>query len=76
MRKRQWTDFGLAVKRKLLETGQTQKWLIGAVGEVVDQYVDSSNLYKIMTGQIKSPVIEEAICKVLCLEKGAEQDDL
>lgn len=45
---------------------KTQKWLIEEVKKLLPEtYLDTSNLYKIMTGEIKSNKIEAAINEVL-----------
>lgn len=65
-RKRPLTDYGITVKLKLLKAGKTQKWLIEEVKKLLPEtYLDTSNLYKIMTGEIKSSRIETAINEVL-----------
>lgn len=43
------TDFGKAVKIRLIEIGKTQTWLIEQVKERTGAYFDSSWLYRIMT---------------------------
>lgn len=53
---------------KLLQMGKTQQWLIEKVkAELPEKYIDSSNMYKIMTGSIKSKDIESAINSILNL---------
>ncbi len=65
-RKRPLTEYGVAVKVKLMKLNKTQKWLIEEVKKLLPEtYLDSSNLYKIMTGEIKSIKIETAINQVL-----------
>lgn len=65
-RKRALTEYGVEVKVKLMKLNKTQKWLIEEVKKLLPEtYLDSSNLYKIMTGEIKSIKIETAINKVL-----------
>ena len=65
-RKRPLTEYGVEVKVKLMKLNKTQKWLIGEVKKLLPQtYLDSSNLYKIMTGEIKSTKIESAINQIL-----------
>ena len=61
-RKRPLTEYGVEVKVKLMKLNKTQKWLIEEVKKLLPEtYLDSSNLYKIMTGEIKSIKIETAI---------------
>ena len=65
-RKRPLTEYGVEVKVKLMKLNKTQKWLIEEVKKLLPEtYLDSSNLYKIMTGEIKSIKIETAINRVL-----------
>ncbi|TQI68968.1 XRE family transcriptional regulator [Clostridium sp. KNHs216] len=74
MLKRALTPFGMEVKTKLLSIGQTQEWLIAQAKECTGMYVDSSNLYKLMTGQLHSKRLENAVRDVLKIsEKGSEQ---
>lgn len=64
-----FTDFGLCVKTKLLQIGKDQMWLVKAVSEKTGLYVDSSYMYKILTGQRNAPKVVGAICEILNLEK-------
>lgn len=64
-----FTDFGLCIKTKLLQIGKDQKWLETAVAEKTGLYVDSSYMYKILTGQRNAPRIVNAICEILNIEK-------
>jgi uncharacterized protein (DUF1015 family) len=68
MRKRALTPFGLLVKTKLLAIDQTQEWLIEQAKVQTGMYVDSSNLYKLMTGQLRSQRLKEAIIEILQLK--------
>lgn len=61
MLKRAPTAFGIAVKTRLLELGQTQEWLIAACRERTGMYVDSSTMYKLLTGQLNSYRLEAAV---------------
>lgn len=66
--KRPLTEYGMQVKMELLKGGQTQAWLISEIKKrLPDKYVDNSNLYKILTGQIKSREIVGAINEILHL---------
>ena len=65
MRKRELTEFGVAVKKKLWENGKTQEELITEVRELTGQYCDNSLTYKLFTGQIQRPAIEQAIRDIL-----------
>lgn len=64
-----FSDFGLCVKTKLLQTGKDQKWLIEAVAKKTGLFVDNSYLYKILTGQRNAPKIVAAICEILSIEE-------
>ncbi len=64
-----FSDFGLCVKTKLLQTGKTQKWLADEVTNQTGLYVDSGYMYKILTGQRNAPKIVDAICEILSIEK-------
>lgn len=67
-RKRPLTDYGIEVKVQLLKLNKTQMWLIEEVKKLLpNKYLDTSNLYKIMTGEINSPDIVSAINQVLDL---------
>lgn len=65
MNNSKFSDFGLAVKTKLLAMGKEQKWLEEAVTEKTGLYVDGGYLYKILTGKRKAPKIVEAIKEIL-----------
>lgn len=60
-----FSDFGLAVKTKLLQLGRDQKWLETVVSEKTGLYVDSGYMYKILTGQRSAPKIVTAIREIL-----------
>ena len=68
MNNSKFSDFGLAVKTKLLKLGKDQKWLEAAVSEKTGLYVDSGYMYKILTGQRNAPKIVAAIREVLEME--------
>lgn len=65
MKNSKFTDFGLAVKIKLLMMGKEQKWLEEAVAEKTGLYVDGGYMYKILTGQRNAPKITAAIMEIL-----------
>ena len=67
MRKRELTEFGKEVKFELMCRNETQTWLIQRLRENTDMYVDSSILYKVMTGQVNSRALESNIRAVLNL---------
>ena len=68
-----FTDFGLCIKTELLRIGKDQKWLENAVTEKTGLFVDSSYMYKILTGQRKAPKIVDAICEILNIEKTTKE---
>lgn len=72
MLKKPFTPFGVAIKAKLFEMGQTQDWLIAQCREKTGMYVDSGVMNKLSTGRRKSPRIEKAIREVLSLEESKE----
>lgn len=60
-----FTPFGLCVKTKLLRMGKSQRWLEEEVAVRSGLYVDSSYLYKILTGQRNAPKIVQTITEIL-----------
>ena len=69
MNSSKFSDFGLCVKTELLRKGKEQKWLEKAVSEKTGLFVDSSYMYKILTGQRNAPKIVDAICEILNIKK-------
>lgn len=65
MLKRPLTPLGKQIKMSLLDLNETQEWLISQAREKTGMYVDSSNLYKLMTGRLHSKRLESAIREVL-----------
>ena len=63
--------FGRTVYSKLIETGETQKWLIERVREDTGLYFDSFYFHKIMTGALATPSIVSSICRIMgiCFEE-------
>ena len=59
------TDYGKAIRIRLVELNQTQEWLIESVRERTGLYFDSSYLYKILTGRLSTPKVVEAINEIL-----------
>lgn len=62
------TQFGKAIKHRLIDLDKQQSWLIDAVAEKTGLYFDSSYLYKIMIGVHKTPKVVDAICEILEIE--------
>ena len=60
-----FTDFGLVVKTKLLQTGKTQKWLEEEVSKKTGLFVDGGYMHKILTGQRNAPKVVAAIQEIL-----------
>lgn len=69
MNKSKFLDFGLSVKKKLLEQGKTQVWLEKEVSKRTGLYVDRGYMYKILTGQRNAPKIVEAIREILKIKE-------
>lgn len=72
MEVRKFTEFGLCVKTELLRRGRTQKWLEDRVKEKTGLFVDNGYMYKILTGERKSPKIIQAICEILEIQSAPE----
>ncbi len=64
-----FSDFGLCVKTKLLQTGRSLKWLEKAVSEKTGMFVDGGYMYKILTGKREPTKIIEAICEILDIKE-------
>ena len=62
------TEYGKAVKRRLIDLGQTQEWLIAEVSRESGLFLDGGYLHKIMTGQRAAPKIVAAINRILSIE--------
>lgn len=67
------TPFGKEIKKRLVDIGQNQTWLILRVAERTGLYFDRSYMYKIQTGQLATPKIVQAIREILELPQ--EEDD-
>lgn len=63
-----FSEFGLCVKTKLIQTGKSQKWLEEEITQKTGLYVDDGYMYKILTGQRNAPKVVEAICEILNIE--------
>lgn len=57
--------FGKEIKKKLVDMDKNQNWLIKRVASVTGLYFDRSYLHKIMTGQLNTPKIVQAIRDIL-----------
>ena len=60
-----YTDFGVAVKTKLLLIGKTQLWLQDEASKKTGLFVDNGYLYKILTGERNAPKVVQAIREIL-----------
>lgn len=65
MNQSKFTDFGIEVKTRLLTMGKSQTWLEGQVSEKTGLFVDSSYMYKVLTGQRNAPKVVGAIRTIL-----------
>ena len=65
-------DFRKQVKYRLIDLGESQKWLEAQVREKTGLYFDSSYLAKIFSGERNAPKIKAAICEILCIQEGGE----
>ena len=63
------TDFGKAVKIRLIEIGQNQEWLIARVREKTGLYLDSGYMWKIFTGKNQADKIVCAIKEILDIKE-------
>jgi hypothetical protein len=73
-RKKPLAEYGIAVKVELLKRSKTQNWLIEEVKKILpNKYLDTSNLNRIMTGELNSPEIVAAINEVLGFENCGEE---
>lgn len=61
------TDFGKAIKKRLIDLDKQQTWLIEQVRERTGLYFDDSYLYKIQVGRLATPKIVLAIQEILNL---------
>lgn len=59
------TPFGKAIKKRLIDLGRNQNWLIDQVRQKTGLYFDSSYMGKIMTGKLNTPGIVQAIREIL-----------
>lgn len=68
------TNFGKAVKHRLIDMDLTQNWLIEEVRRKTGLFFDSSYLQKILNGTCNSPKIIEAISEILQINDGISED--
>lgn len=63
----QVTAFGKSVKKRLVDMDRRQAWLVEQVRAHTGLYFDDSYLHKILTGQLATPKIIQAIREILNL---------
>ena len=61
------SEFGKAVKIRLIEMDKTQDWLIEQVRNRTGLFFDSSYLWKILNGVVSTPGMIAAIREILDL---------
>ena len=60
--KKPLSDYGKKIKIALMEQNRKQEWLISEIkSRYPDVYIDSSNLYKILIGEITGGKVVSAI---------------
>lgn len=63
------TEYGLEVNLTLMQQQKKQSWLIDALrNKYPDKYIDSSIMYKVLTGQITKSWVYEGISEILNIE--------
>lgn len=62
------TEFGKAVKKRLIDMDKRQTWLIEEVRAKTGLYFDDSYLAKILTGKIATPGMVQAIKEIVGLD--------
>ena len=74
--KRLPTEYGLKIKMELLLNGKTQEWLVAEIkNRSPSTYIDSSNLSKILVGEIKESKIILIINQILSDLKSHQAPD-
>ena len=63
-----YTPFGKAIKKRLVDMECKQSWLIEQVAAHTGLYFDRSYLHKIMTGQLNTPKVVQAIKEILDIQ--------
>ena len=66
--KKPLSEYGKKIKIALMEQNRKQEWLIAEIkSRYPDVYIDSSNLYKILIGEITGGKVVAAINEILSL---------
>ena len=68
MNSSKFTEFGVAVRVKLIQIGKSQKWLEDEVSKKTGLFVDNSYMHKILTGHRNAPKVVAAIREILSIE--------
>ena len=63
------TPLGKEIKKRLVDLEMKQAWLIELVASKTGLYFDGSYLHKVMTGQLNTPKIVNAICEILDIDQ-------
>lgn len=74
MLKNAFTPFGVLVRAKLSEIGETQEWLCTECRKKTGLYVDSAVMNRFLTGRRNSPRLEEAIRETLNLRESPDSN--
>lgn len=69
------TVFGKQVKYRLIDLGKTQTWLQEQITEKTGLYMDSSYMYKVLTGQKNSPKVVHAIREILDIPNASTEQE-
>ena len=59
------TPLGKEIKKRLVDMERNQAWLIEQVASKTGLYFDGSYLHKVMTGQLNTPKVVQAITEIL-----------
>ncbi len=62
------TEYGVTVKKRLIDLNMTQTSLAASVRDKTGLYVDGGYLHKILTGERKAPNVVSAINEILDLD--------
>lgn len=65
------TDYGKAVRKRLIDLGKTQAWLAAEIAQETGMACDPTYLSKVLSGARKAKRAKAAIEKILDMEGGA-----
>lgn len=72
-RKKPVSDFGMEVKLELMKRNKTQNWLIEEIKKLnPTMFIDSSILYKVLTGQVRSGKIVDSVKTILEIKEDTQ----